>query len=98
MKSFQFHEKPEQPTSNLASMGIYVFNARVLAQRLQEKGADGPRSDFGKHVVPAMLAAGDRVISYPFTGYWVDVGTVDAYWKNKPRTAPAEPGSGPVYR
>ena len=47
----QFHEKPEQPTSNLASMGIYVFSARVLAQRLQEKGADGPRSDFGKHVV-----------------------------------------------
>ena len=77
----QFHEKPKQPTSNLASMGIYVFNERALAQRLQEKGADGPRTDFGKHVVPAMLAAGDRLFSYPFTGYWVDVGTVDAYWK-----------------
>ena len=75
-----FLEKPQQPTSNLASMGIYVFSARVLAQRLQEKGADGPRSDFGNDVVPAMLAAGDRVFSYPFTGYWVDVGTVDAYW------------------
>ena len=77
----QFHEKPPQPTSNLASMGIYVFNGQTLTQRLREKGADGPRSDFGKHVVPDMLAAGDRVFSYPFTGYWVDVGTVDAYWK-----------------
>lgn len=77
----QFHEKPENPTSNLASMGIYVFNTRVLAQRLQENGAGDPRSDFGKHVVPAMLAAGDSVVSYPFSGYWVDVGTVDAYWK-----------------
>ena len=77
----RFHEKPEQPTSNLASMGIYAFNSRVLEQRLQEKGADGPRTDFGQHVVPSMLAAGDRVLSYPFTGYWVDVGTVDAYWK-----------------
>ena len=77
----EFHEKPKEPTGNLASMGIYVFNDRVLARRLQEKSADGPRSDFGKHVVPAMLAAGDRLYSYPFTGYWVDVGTVDAYWK-----------------
>ncbi len=77
----QFYEKPEEPPSNLASMGIYVFNGRILAQRLQKKGADDPRSDFGQHVVPAMLAAGDRVFSYPFTGYWVDVGTIDAYWK-----------------
>ena len=77
----RFYEKPDEPPSNLASMGIYVFNSRILAQRLQEKNADGPRSDFGKHVVPAMLAAGDRVFSYLFSGYWVDVGTIDAYWK-----------------
>ena len=87
----QFHEKPEEPRGNLASMGIYVFNSRVLGQRLQETGPDGPRSDFGKHVVPAMLAAGDRVFSYPFSGYWVDVGTIDAYWQASLDLLEAEP-------
>ena len=77
----QFHEKPqEQDKGNLASMGIYVFNARMLEQRLAEGGTDSPRTDFGKHVIPAMLAAGDNVCAYRFEGYWVDVGTVDSYW------------------
>ncbi|MBI3958509.1 MAG: glucose-1-phosphate adenylyltransferase [Chloroflexi bacterium] len=76
----QFFEKPKENRGNLASMGIYVFNTRALAQRLNEDSKETPREDFGKHVVPAMLAAGDRVYAYRFEGYWVDVGTVDSYW------------------
>lgn len=77
----QFHEKPkERDKGNLASMGIYVFNAFRLEQRLTEGSAENPRVDFGKDVIPAMIAAGDRVVAYRFEGYWVDVGTVDAYW------------------
>ncbi len=76
-----FHEKPkERDKGNLASMGIYVFNARALKQRLGEGGADNPRTDFGNHVIPAMLANGDNVYAYRFEGYWVDVGTIDSYW------------------
>lgn len=75
-----FTEKPKQSDSTLASMGIYVFNTRFLLQRLEEDAAD-PHSahDFGKNIIPAMVAR-DRVYAYPFTGYWVDVGTIDAYW------------------
>ncbi|RME65908.1 MAG: glucose-1-phosphate adenylyltransferase [Caldilineae bacterium] len=76
----QFLEKPEEPPSNLASMGIYIFNTEILERRLEEESPENPRTDFGKHVVPAMLAAGDRVYAYRFEGYWVDVGTIDAYW------------------
>jgi len=76
-----FHEKPkERDKGNLASMGIYVFNASTLEKRLREGSADNPRIDFGKHVIPAMIAAADRVFAYRFEGYWVDVGTVDSYW------------------
>jgi glucose-1-phosphate adenylyltransferase len=77
----QFHEKPkDRDKGNLASMGIYVFNARVLRQRLSEGDGDVPRTDFGNHVIPAMLAAGDSVHAFRFEGYWVDVGTIDSYW------------------
>lgn len=76
----QFYEKPKEDRGNLASMGIYIFNARMLEQRLNEGSKENPREDFGKHVVPAMLAAGDRVFAYRFEGYWVDVGTIDSYW------------------
>lgn len=76
-----FYEKPkERDKGNLASMGIYVFNALTLEKRLMESSADNPRVDFGKHVIPAMIAAGDRVFAYRFEGYWVDVGTIDSYW------------------
>ena len=75
-----FFEKPKaRDKGNLASMGIYIFDAHVLEQRLSEGGGDGSREDFGKHVIPAMLAASDRVLAYTFEGYWVDVGTLDAY-------------------
>lgn len=76
----QFYEKPKENRGNLASMGIYIFNTRALERRLNEASKETPREDFGKHVVPAMLAAGDRVFAYRFEGYWVDVGTVDSYW------------------
>ena len=77
----QFHEKPkDRDKGNLASMGIYVFNAVSLLQRLSEGTEESPRIDFGKDVIPAMIAAGDRVMAYRYEGYWVDVGTVDSYW------------------
>ncbi len=78
----QFYEKPkERDKGNLASMGIYVFNTHTLAKRLSEGSASTPRSDFGHHVIPAMLEAGDRVFAYKFEDYWVDVGTIDSYWQ-----------------
>jgi glucose-1-phosphate adenylyltransferase len=77
----QFFEKPkERDKGNLASMGIYVFNAHSLSKVLGEGSKETPRIDFGKDVIPAMIAAGNRVIAYRYQGYWVDVGTVDAYW------------------
>lgn len=76
----KFLEKPKQATSTLANMGVYVFSADALAERLTRLGPQYPDLDFGKHVIPAMVE--DAVVySYPFTGYWVDVGTVDAYWR-----------------
>jgi glucose-1-phosphate adenylyltransferase len=76
-----FYEKPkDRDKGNLASMGIYVFNAHTLEKRLSEGSKETPRTDFGKDVIPAMIAAGDRVFAHRFEGYWVDVGTVDSYW------------------
>ncbi len=78
----EFQEKPLKPRGTLASMGIYVFRTDILAQRLGED-ARLPNSahDFGQDVLPRMLALGDRLYVYPFEGYWVDVGTVQAYWE-----------------
>lgn len=79
----EFQEKPqEDPRGTLASMGIYVFDSDVLAQRLA-KDAHTPNSshDFGKDVLPRMLEQGNRLYVYPFEGYWMDVGTVQAYWE-----------------
>ena len=77
----KFTEKPKQSDSTLASMGIYVFNTRFLLQQLNEDAAD-PASDhdFGKNIIPKMVA-NDNVYAYPFTGYWVDVGTISSYWE-----------------
>ena len=76
-----FEEKPLVPKSNLGSMGIYVFNTEVLSQVLRED-ADDPKSahDFGKNIIPKMMNT-HNVYAYPFNGYWVDVGTVQAYWE-----------------
>lgn len=77
-----FVEKPPVPKSNLASMGIYVFSTAFL-RRYLEADAKNPRSshDFGKDVIPRMLADRARLFSYPFAGYWKDVGTIESLWQ-----------------
>jgi glucose-1-phosphate adenylyltransferase len=76
-----FEEKPVQPKGTLASMGIYAFNAHVLRQVLEADHADSSsRHDFGGDIVPRMVGT-HRVFAFPFHGYWVDVGTVEAYWQ-----------------
>ncbi len=77
-----FVEKPENPPGNLASMGVYVFDYDVLEKALREDQAD-PNSpkDFGKSVVPRLMEQGADVFAYPYGGYWIDVGTIDAYWE-----------------
>jgi glucose-1-phosphate adenylyltransferase len=76
-----FEEKPTMPKSRLASMGIYVFNTEVLSDVLNADAADPNSShDFGKDIVPKMIHP-CRVFAYPFSGYWVDVGTIQAYWE-----------------
>jgi glucose-1-phosphate adenylyltransferase len=77
-----FVEKPEKPPSNLANMGVYVFNREVLDRALwQDHLKDDSDHDFGKNILPAVIASGSKVYAYPYTGYWVDVGTVQSYWK-----------------
>ncbi len=77
----RFDEKPRESESTLASMGIYVFNTEFLMKRLVED-ADDDRSahDFGKNIIPKMVE-NDAVYAYPFNDYWVDVGTIQAYWE-----------------
>jgi len=76
----QFAEKPKQSESTLASMGIYVFNTAFLLRRLEEDARDSATAhDFGKNIIPKMVES-DQAFAYPFSGYWVDVGTIAAYW------------------
>ncbi len=78
----EFVEKPAQPPGNLASMGVYVFNYAVLEQQLQEDQKRKSSShDFGKDILPRMVIEGMRIYAYPYGGYWIDVGTIDAYWE-----------------
>ncbi|WP_438716985.1 glucose-1-phosphate adenylyltransferase [Enterococcus sp. AZ109] len=78
----EFEEKPEEPKSNLASMGIYIFNwSRLRSMLLNSYQKDDHMLDFGKHVIPAYLEAGDNVFAYHFEGYWKDVGTIDSLWE-----------------
>ncbi len=79
-KIVDFEEKPENPRSNLASMGIYIFNWKTLKEALIAK-ADQPNLDFGKHVIPYCHENGVLMYSYEFTGYWKDVGTLSSYWE-----------------
>ena len=79
---YQFEEKPKQPKSTLASMGIYIFKAEKLFSYLEADDANPNSSkDFGKDVLPAMLNAGEKMFSYQFEGYWKDVGTVASLWQ-----------------
>ena len=77
----EFAEKPKEPKSNLASMGIYIFTWKKLRQYLIDDETD-PRSDndFGKNIIPAMLRNGEKMSAYRFEGYWKDVGTLDSLW------------------
>ena len=78
-----FEEKPAQPPSNLANMGVYVFSLRTLNQALwEDREKTGSSHDFGKDILPRMIANQARVFAFPFSGYWVDVGTVDSYWQS----------------
>src|SRR5512144_1755614 len=72
----EWQEKPKQPKSDLASMGVYVFNKKTLQRWLSED-----LIDFGANVVPAMLDAGARVFGYRYNGYWQDVGTIQSFWE-----------------
>ncbi len=77
----EFAEKPKEPKSNLASMGIYVFSWQTLRKYLTEDEADpASENDFGKNVIPAMLRDGERMAVYRFAGYWKDVGTLESLW------------------
>jgi glucose-1-phosphate adenylyltransferase len=76
-----FHEKPREYCGNLASMGIYVFRTEFLLQRLEEDARDQHSAhDFGQNIIPGSIHTA-RVMAYPFSGYWVDVGTIPAYWQ-----------------
>jgi len=78
----EFVEKPAQPPGNLASMGVYVFSYGVLERMLQEdQKRKSSNHDFGKDIIPRMAVEGMRVFAYPYGGYWIDVGTLDAYWE-----------------
>ena len=79
---YEFEEKPKQPKSTNASMGIYVFNWNVLRQALLEDEEDPASSnDFGKNIIPNLLSAGHKMMAYTFNGYWKDVGTIDSLWE-----------------
>ena len=79
---YEFEEKPKQPKSTNASMGIYVFNWKVLREALIAD-EDDPNSsnDFGKNIIPNLLNAGHKMMAYTFDGYWKDVGTIDSLWE-----------------
>ena len=76
----EFEEKPANPKSNLASMGIYIFDYPVLRKALEDL-ADVPNCDFGMHVIPYVFRQTDRLYTYEFHGYWKDVGTLTTYWE-----------------
>ncbi len=80
---YEFEEKPKEPKSTKASMGIYIFNWDKLRKYLVEDEAKGENSsnDFGKNIIPAMLQDNQKLYAYPFEGYWKDVGTIDNLWE-----------------
>ena len=82
LKIYEFEEKPKKPKSNMASMGVYVFNWQVVKEYLKADAEDPSSSnDFGKNIIPAMLKGGQAMYAYPFSGYWKDVGTIESLWE-----------------
>ena len=79
---YEFEEKPKAPKNNQASMGIYIFNTSTLIEYLENDEADENSSnDFGKNIIPNLLANGEKLYSYKFDGYWKDVGTISSLWE-----------------
>lgn len=79
---YEFEEKPQNPKSNLASMGIYVFNWDKLKKYLTEDEQNPESSnDFGKNIIPAMLSSGEKMMAFRFNDYWKDVGTIESLWE-----------------
>ncbi len=79
---YEFEEKPPKPKSNLASMGIYIFSWKKMRKYLiDDESNPNSSKDFGKNILPAMLADGQKMVAYPFEGYWKDVGTIDSLWE-----------------
>jgi len=78
-----FVEKPETPPSNLANMGVYLFNLKTLDRVLWEDHASKKSAhDFGRDIIPKLVKSNARVYAFPYTGYWMDVGTIDSYWQS----------------
>ncbi|MCM3612101.1 glucose-1-phosphate adenylyltransferase [Planococcus sp. MERTA32b] len=78
----RFVEKPADPQTNLASMGVYIFNYQKLKEYLEKDAeAEDSSHDFGKDIIPAMLGGGEKLVAYPYKGYWKDVGTVESLWE-----------------
>lgn len=92
MNITQFAEKPREPESNLASMGLYIFNWDVLRRALLEDH-DDPESekDFGKNIIPKLLGEGKKLCAYTFSGYWQDVGTINSYYNSQMELLEEEP-------
>jgi glucose-1-phosphate adenylyltransferase len=91
-KITRFVEKPKQSDSTLASMGIYAFNTKFLLKQLEEDGQDvNSAHDFGKNIIPHIVEMGGAY-AYPFLGYWVDVGTIQAYWETSMALLEEKPG------
>ena len=89
----KFTEKPEKPDSNLASMGIYIFNADLLVETLKEDANDqNSAHDFGGNIIPKLLDDGKRLFTYKFEGFWRDVGTISSYHETSIGPARAQPG------
>jgi glucose-1-phosphate adenylyltransferase len=77
-----FVEKPAEPPSNLVNMGVYLFNRRVLDEILWDDRQDPDSAhDFGKNIIPKLIKSKARIYAFPYTGYWMDVGTVQSYWQ-----------------
>ena len=81
-KITEFQEKPKNPTSTKASMGIYIFNTKVLEKYLvDDENTPGSSNDFGKNIIPNMLNDDKKMFTFPFEGYWKDVGTISSLWE-----------------
>lgn len=79
---YEFEEKPSEPKSTMASMGIYIFSWKTLRKFLVEDDEDIlSQNDFGKNIIPKMLEMNYKLFAYPFDGYWKDVGTIESFWE-----------------